>query len=64
MVKRKGSEKEREIAEALGFIKSMKQSAPAENEIIQEFLVEKERSLFEELFNCCFEKFNDGKEGI
>ena len=42
MVKRKGSEKEMEIAAALDFIKSMRKTAPTENGILREFLDEKE----------------------
>lgn len=60
MVKRKSGE--REIAEALGFVKSVKKDAPLENRIIREFLEEKERSLHEELFKAFFEKLSDPKE--
>jgi len=60
MVKRKAGEKE--IAEALAFIKSMKQQAPSENRIIGSFLEEKERALHEELFNAFFVKLGDSKE--
>jgi hypothetical protein len=59
MVKRKGSEKEMEIAEALNFIKLMKKSAPPENGILREFLDEKERTLHENLFNAVFGKSDD-----
>ncbi len=64
MVKRKGSEREMEIAEALFFIKSMKKSAPPGNQILTEFLHEKEQSLHEDLFNAVFGKINDSGEGI
>ena len=64
MAKRNGSEKELSIAGALAFIKSMKKTAPSENQILKAFLDEKERTLEEDLFNRCFEKFNDGKGGI
>ena len=62
MVRRKGSERELEIAEALGFIKSMKESASFKNRIVRGFLEEKEKVLHEELFNAFFEKVNDSKE--
>ena len=61
MVKRKGSEKEREIAEALRFIKSMKESDAFKNLIIRGFVEEKERLLLEEFFKTGSEKF-DSKE--
>lgn len=63
MVKRKGSEKELAIAEALGFIKSMKKNAPSGNRILIEILDEKEKSLHEELFNAVLGKFDNSKEG-
>ena len=63
MVKRKESEKEMEIAEALGFIKSMKKNAPPENQTLRDILLEDEQGLHEDLFRCCFEKFNDRREG-
>lgn len=62
MVKNKAGLKEMEITEALKFIKLMKKSAPSENQILREFLDEKERILHEDLFNCCSDKFNDIKE--
>jgi hypothetical protein len=61
MVKRKPGEKEI-IAEALAFIKAVKQKAPSENKIIGSFLEEKERALHEELFNAFFEKVEDQKK--
>ena len=64
MVKRKGSEKEMEIAAALDFIKSMRKTAPPENGILREFLDEKERTLHEDLFNVVFGKFDNSKEGL
>lgn len=64
MVKRKGSEKEMEIAVALDFIKTMKKNAPPGNRILREFLDEKERVLHEDLFNAVFGKLDDSKEGL
>ena len=60
MVKRKSGEKD--IIEALAFIKSMRKQAPSENKIVIGFLEEKERALHEELFNTFFGKLNDSKE--
>ena len=62
MVKQKGNEKEKEISDALGFIKSMMKTTSFENRIIRGFLEEKEKVLHEELFNTVSEKFNDSKE--
>ena len=64
MVKRKSGEKEMEIAEVLGFIKSMKRGPPSGNQIPREFLDEKERVLYKNLFNWSFDKFNDVKEDV
>ena len=53
-----------EIVEALGFIKSMRKSAPPENRILRDFLDEKERRLHEDLFNVVSGKFDDSKESL
>ena len=62
MVKQKGSEKEKEISDALKFIKSMKESTSFKNPIIKGFLEEKENVLHDELYITVSEKFNDSKE--
>ena len=53
---------DKEVAEAIAFVKTVRKQAPTENQIVTIFLDDWEQRLHEELFNSVIQKFKKPKK--